>query len=662
MKTRTYRFNTLFRLSQIVGLLMLSSCRTEETTQSRARALNDSNASSASSTSNGENSNPVGSPTTSQTSWENISLGDDNPTFNIEFSMKASAANIDGVTGLSLGQASTYKDLAAVVRFAPNGKIDAINGTTYEASSYIEYKANAVYRVKMALNAQEGTYSVTIQEEGQSIIILLAKDFRFRAEQSLIASFNNLALYAQKGSHTVEDIIIKTYQPLTGSSVSPPVVSNPPPSSTTPPPSTPPPAHLPPSLSGMCESIQQHGITWTFDTKYPCGTFVNGDYWVQGPVVIKAISPEFSGGKNGTMMNAVANGKEHGLCSTSGNRACSDYRANLNIAAQLPYTVKTDASFLSTIYNNGYGSGSKNALKEAAVLTVLMKIPPEGSFRPSHFGSEKAIYTKSQLNYGAFQRLAIPASAPHPNAFLNNLSLTGVLVDLKGTGGAQAGSELSVASRDNYGRALSAVHNAAALVLNLNYSNAEKEGLLIALVQRGIDVYGGIRAGYVWNADGGHRHGRKIAMYIAGRALGAKEILHYVNPLSFKDNPAIDPKGTRVADMSPFHEDQQHFYNSKGDPDWKAHAWTSAEKEKQGGWGNGYRTMNGSANCGLVLVVSMMGDRALWNHEAMFRYIAEDFYDWITTNEDAPAVGSKNGLPKLSYDIWQANHKNFIER
>lgn len=42
-------------------------------------------------------------------------------------------------------------------------------------------------------------------------------------------------------------------------------------------------------------SVTQHGITWTFSTARPVGQFVNGDYWVVGPVTINSVSPAPSG-------------------------------------------------------------------------------------------------------------------------------------------------------------------------------------------------------------------------------------------------------------------------------------------------------------------------------------------------------------------------------
>src|SRR5512146_1572656 len=40
------------------------------------------------------------------------------------------------------------------------------------------------------------------------------------------------------------------------------------------------------------ESVSQYGITWTFDKPAPVGQFVNGDWYVVGPVTVTAIDPK----------------------------------------------------------------------------------------------------------------------------------------------------------------------------------------------------------------------------------------------------------------------------------------------------------------------------------------------------------------------------------
>lgn len=47
----------------------------------------------------------------------------------------------------------------------------------------------------------------------------------------------------------------------------------------------------PPPPAGTASSINKDGITWTFSQAVPVGQFVNGDYYVVGPVTIIAIDP-----------------------------------------------------------------------------------------------------------------------------------------------------------------------------------------------------------------------------------------------------------------------------------------------------------------------------------------------------------------------------------
>jgi len=52
-------------------------------------------------------------------------------------------------------------------------------------------------------------------------------------------------------------------------------------------------------------SVTQSGITWTFDKPYEVGQFANSDWWVLGPVQITAITPEFTGKRNGWQVNPI---------------------------------------------------------------------------------------------------------------------------------------------------------------------------------------------------------------------------------------------------------------------------------------------------------------------------------------------------------------------
>ena len=48
----------------------------------------------------------------------------------------------------------------------------------------------------------------------------------------------------------------------------------------------------------LLDQVSQFGITWTFDKKVPVGQFVNGDYYVVGPVTVVKIDPAPANGRN----------------------------------------------------------------------------------------------------------------------------------------------------------------------------------------------------------------------------------------------------------------------------------------------------------------------------------------------------------------------------
>ena len=39
------------------------------------------------------------------------------------------------------------------------------------------------------------------------------------------------------------------------------------------------------------QQLTQYGITWTFDRPVQAGQFINGDWWVIGPVTVTSITP-----------------------------------------------------------------------------------------------------------------------------------------------------------------------------------------------------------------------------------------------------------------------------------------------------------------------------------------------------------------------------------
>lgn len=139
---------------------------------------------------------------TSSGTWQNTPFASQTGAFITGFDATPNAAKIDGVIGLSSGAAAGYSDLAAIVRFNPNGFIDARNGSIYDATTKIAYSAGATYHFRLETNLLSHIFNAFVTPPGSSEIIL-AENFAFRSEQATVASLSNWAVYAASGTHQV---------------------------------------------------------------------------------------------------------------------------------------------------------------------------------------------------------------------------------------------------------------------------------------------------------------------------------------------------------------------------------------------------------------------------------------------------------------------------
>ena len=197
------------------------------------------------------------------------------------------------------------------------------------------------------------------------------------------------------------------------------------------------PVSSPPVLAPttMQSSVSQYGITWTFDQPYPVGQFVNGDYFVVGPVTITEIDPPWGPDqwgymRNGTMINDSGGDGRHGLDEYLATNNTLGYGEDINIEAAanggLPKTVAVNNSVISAIGRNSEtGEGDlRPRLQSMAVLTVLSAAPYADAFRPSYVGTDKTIYRWSQVqdNLWRLPNLTPVADTPSVDSYIADLT------------------------------------------------------------------------------------------------------------------------------------------------------------------------------------------------------------------------------------------------
>jgi len=417
------------------------------------------------------------------------------------------------------------------------------------------------------------------------------------------------------------------------------------------------------------KQISQFGITWAFDRDYPTGQFANGDYWVVGPVTIIGINPlstETDGRTiNGSMINPLpALGSVQGFDSAMYGKYKPQFDAELNvgrpngkdISLNNPLTVQVASSLISTVSNSE--AGHRPQLKTAAILTVLAKPAAEGSFRPSYCGSDKSIkFNKSQLNYSVLKNLKPVPSVPALAEVERYFERPWIDYIPNWTADYCHPSE----NMPNYGRNMSSQIGVGSLILNLYFTNQQKEKLLVRYIQVGLDFHGIIQNGGEnnWPCNGGVTTGRKFPILFAGVMLDDKDMKEIGDKSGDYLYSQNHDSGNPPADYIHFCEDDQTFYVDDNDiykPPYKknsSHGFTYYGHGNRGKkrdyieykghhrampeWGINHatdRNVDGldwdaayrrccTANswAGFILAVHVMGLQELWNHDVLFDYM-----------------------------------------
>lgn len=321
-------------------------------------------------------------------------------------------------------------------------------------------------------------------------------------------------------------------------------------------------ADWPKGITYKASGVTQFGITWTFNQNHLIGRFANGDYWVVGPVTITNIDPPSTVDKNGRTMNGAMinpsprDGSNNGYDSELGGYD-HKYNVAFNVSASNPLVVQPHSSLVSVI--SLPKPNLRPQLKTAAVLTILDVVPPEGSFRPPYSGTDKTIkFNKNQLDYSKLAKLHAPASTPR----ISSVERKFERVWLEHHPGWPSRYQHPSDNMPDYGRDMMRQIGDAALMLQLNLTNAEKETLLVRFVQLGIDLYGVLRNGGKnnWQDNGGHQGGRKLPILFAGvvlndsamKDIGEKSGNYLYSGSYGPGNPPFD--------YIHFNEDDQTFY------------------------------------------------------------------------------------------------------
>jgi hypothetical protein len=306
------------------------------------------------------------------------------------------------------------------------------------------------------------------------------------------------------------------------------------------------------------------------------------------------------------------------------------YSETANVGNNLPLVVTASSSVVSSI--STVATQDLEQLASFAILTVVSGSPAANSFRPAPIGGDFTHpWVKSGLDYTKLASMdktliTVPAIATSETDFEKvwyeqDLSWAGRGLHTPYMGG-----------QSGYGKGMAIMTGTAALQLNLDYTDGQKETLLVRLVQYGIDIHGLVEDGGSWGADGGHNVGRLVPLFVAAMVL---------NDAAMKSN--LD-----ASVLSNFQEFQQTFYVEQSDVDLARYtadgrprtAYTSEDISKPewgerhtqepardgDNWDAYYRDIAGGVTQAPAIVIYLMAGTGVTNWAALQDYAQRHIY------------------------------------
>jgi len=415
----------------------------------------------------------------------------------------------------------------------------------------------------------------------------------------------------------------------------------------------------------MHKSVSQYGITWTFDRPAECGKFVNGDWWVVGPVTVTAVTPAPGpAAKDATMEakknqfgdaalqddNRMRNGSMVILDRTDSQGYDSrgkNYKAELSV--QPPCKLQPGRALISTVSHASLPNPSLVAkliwpseqkvsavLKTAAVLTCLAEAPPGEAFRPAYACPRDRIFRMKDLKWERLRRLKRadgPVKPLYPWQAAPTWDEMERYFQRPWLDHSHSWVFCHVVPSENqagYGREYARLVSLASVMLQLDVPRERKTKTLIGLVQLGIDLDGLVRLGMRWPADGGIWSGRKWPILFAGIMLGDKDMANLSPEIPFQEDQqtyyGAGWLGQKVLFQMVAHHGPRRPYEER-----PPEKWDSMDRRSEG-----YRLCcNAQAWIGAAVAARLMKAQRAWGHDAYFDYCQR----WM--RQDDPHAGRR---------------------
>jgi hypothetical protein len=418
-------------------------------------------------------------------------------------------------------------------------------------------------------------------------------------------------------------------------------------------------------------------ITWTFDGPQTIGRFVSGDPYVVDTgagVVVTSVSPAQASGRNGSQINPSIGGGQ-----PFDNRSRCSFNAGLRVS--YPVTLRAGDSLVSTVSVSSIDSEREwsgrrtddwSTVRSMAVLTVVDRALPPGTFRPPYYGSNKPLtWNVADVSMGWMPELAT-SGIRLPN--FSSLGFSSVMDYF------ERGSERPwMVHLDNWCQREVAPHqnmfpyhqhngffiSEASLLLLLDLE--DREQLLYNLVQIGLDHYylmghGAEATSSFW----------KMPVLLAGSAFGDDAMLNAFKQGNYDVIPRDDEKfydcGSNLSGRGTsswtgssvcFKKEPDEFYEEEHPSTWDSSYCTTNRDQRDCCTQEHYRAIEDSyPHIGMLLAARILTDHGVdlvdyWSNPSAFTYMDR----WMTENFRAqyfPAVAAACGSASWADDYYDS--------
>ena len=443
---------------------------------------------------------------------------------------------------------------------------------------------------------------------------------------------------------------------------------------------------------GKTKQISQYAITWFFEDSVEFGQFVNGDYWVVGPVTLVDIDPLSTVGTGGWTVNGSMLNPHRGLTQGYDSRpSAGDYSAINNVGRPNGNTLSSTNPLVIEPGNSLVSAKSRSTpdnwpqITDASVLTVVAAPPPAGSFRPPYTNTSKAYrWNVNDVKWDWLKSVQVDRSQLDSSPDLQEMARAVERVWLDHGQSWEFTRFHPANNMADYGRDIAKEIGDVVLTLLLNYTQDQLEPVLIRALQVGIDLFGLAEGGQSWNADGGIFLGRKLPILFAGMAFNDDAMLNIADAsqnyifqedqqTNFIDQDLVDVSqsgliseggcwnpDTRGSNI-PYTDGTDATVNMVGWPEWgiRYNSWLTSQCSSSvwapdAAWDATYRMINSAGTTGHALAATVMGARAVWNWEPFFDY-HDRFVQAGRDGEHSSWIrnGATNDVTSLVYDFWE---------